>query len=190
MTTETKTPENAQNTQVSAIEVIAMLLKQNTDLRKDMDELIAKVNSNGGGTQNSNGGAKKMDRTAQPMVDLVTGKFYHTKSAAGIAVARAEGLKDLWTKSGTINTWVFNQVPDKENRFIPYVGVPLTKESNGKVVQAPQGKSEAVVAPVAPPVIATPVNTAPVSAPPAVVAQVNTAPVSTTKPDQHQGKAK
>ena len=132
MTTGTKeikeTQENAQNTQPSAMEVIALLLKQNNELLAEVREL--RLNGNGvikkTGTSNA----------AKPVIDTYTGRFYHAESAAGAVIAVELNLKERFNKDGSRNTRVFYSIPNRETRFIPYVGT-LTKADNGTVVQPP-----------------------------------------------------
>ena len=160
------TTENTQTEKTSAMDVIAMLLKENNDLRREM---LLMVSGNGNIVTK-----KGVVHAAKPVVDTVTGKFYHAESAAGLAVAREENIKDLFTADGRVNSRVFYSIPDYGTRFVPYVGAPLTKEDNGKVVQPPKAKVAAPAAAAPQPVTpqpAAPVTTVTKLATPATPAQ-------------------
>lgn len=130
MTTETK--ENAQNTQASAMDVIAMLLKENNDLRKMMTTMTA----DGGN------GTTKKGRTPRPAVrcmDTKTGNVYHSHASAGIAVAGEYGLK-------THNFVWYEVIAKDKTRF-----VDISEEKYQAVLKANVEKQEAkVTTPVTP----------------------------------------
>lgn len=80
-----KTTENPENKPASAMDVIARLLEQNSELLKEVIELRT----------NGTGDAKKgkAPRHAVRCLDNKTGNVYHSHASAGIAVASEYGLK-------------------------------------------------------------------------------------------------
>jgi len=144
MTTETKkTTENVQNeqkTETSAMDVIAMLLKENNDLRKGMIELMA------GG--NGNGGTKKgrAPRAAVRCMDTKTGNVYHSHASAGMAVAPEFGLK--------VHNFVWYEVIAKApGRFqdISEEKYQAVLKANAEVVEKAKADAEKAKQTVAPP---------------------------------------
>ena len=88
---EEKTQENAQGKELSpkadAMDVIAMLLKENNDLRKEM--IVLRSNGETNGTPKK----KAAPRPAVRCMDTKTGIVYHSHASAGMAVAPEYNLK-------------------------------------------------------------------------------------------------
>lgn len=100
-----------QKIEASAMDVIAMLLKQNNDLLAENNALRI----NGGG----NGNAKKgrTPRTAVRCMDTKTGNVYHSHASAGMAVAPELGLKVhnfVWYEIIAKNPTRFKDITDEE----------------------------------------------------------------------------
>jgi len=130
-----KTPEN---TQASAMDVIAMLLKENNDLRRGMLEL--QVNGGGNGTTKKG----RAPKSAVRCMDTKTGNVYHSHASAGMAVAPEFGLK--------VHNFVWYEVLAKDNtRF-----TDISEEKYQAVLKANAEKQEAKVTTPAP--VAAPVN--------------------------------
>ena len=137
---------NAQNGQAQvapkadAMDIIAMLLRENNELRRM--QTVASGNGNGGGS--GRGGR----HVPQPVVDTKTGVVYRTKASAGKAVCAEYGIS-LFGKNGKINNFVWYEVIKADSTRFKEISA---EEYNHSIAAAPVTTS-AVTSAVAPAVV-------------------------------------
>ena len=119
MATETKpeekvkTPENPETKPVSAMDVIARLLEQNSELHKEVIEL----RTNGSGETKKG----KAPKHAVRCLDTKTGNVYHSHASAGIAVASEYGLKThnfVWYEVITKDKTRFEDITEEKYQVV------------------------------------------------------------------------
>lgn len=122
---------NAQNGQAQvapkadAMDIIAMLLRENNELRRM--QTVASGNGNGGGS--GRGGR----HVPQPVVDTKTGVVYRTKASAGKAVCAEYGIS-LFGKNGKINNFVWYEVIKADSTRFKEISA---EEYNRSIAAAP-----------------------------------------------------
>ena len=120
---------NAQNQtqapKADAWDIIAMLLKENNELRRM--QTVASGNGNGGGS--GRGGR----HVPQPVVDTKTGVVYRTKASAGKAVCAEYGIS-LFGKNGKVNNFVWYEVIKADSTRFKEISA---EEYNRSIAAAP-----------------------------------------------------